>query len=197
MVNDIKNKNIFGLCILAAAIFFGALLVYSQLLAVKREKIEIASAQVESVPSPVSLTRESHTEGVVKITPIPREPESQDILQDYEREQMKPGLLQIFRMGEVLPQKKVEGVEYVQAVKFRRQVGTGRVLADVSIVNDSSKSVRPKFQIMLFNAHARFLARDTMLFITEELLPGQKKVETLSLPHGPEGVVFYEIRQLD
>ncbi len=103
----------------------------------------------------------------------------------------------MFRVGQRLLQKKVEGVEYVKAVLFRTQVGTGRVLADVALHNDSAVPVTPRFQLMLFNAKAKFLCRDTILYITEDLAPGEKKIETMSLPRGPRDVAFYEIRQLD
>ena len=57
--------------------------------------------------------------------------------------------------------------------------------------------VTPRFQLMLFNAKGRFLCRDTILYITEDLAPGEKKIETMSLPRAPRDVAFYEIRQLD
>ena len=97
----------------------------------------------------------------------------------------------------MLPQREVVGVEYVQSVKFRREADTGRMLADAFLYNDSSKPVRPKFRLMLFNAKARYMGGDTVFYVKDEILPGEKKIETLKLPHGPGGVAFYEVRKID
>jgi hypothetical protein len=193
MTKGTNGKNILGLCIFAAAIFLGAALVLRQIIAVQKAKVELAIERASAAPSPVPLKMEA----TVKLETIPREPEGEDDLQKYEGEKIEPGLLQIFSMGEMLPQRKVVGVEYVQSVKFRREVGAGRVLADVFLFNDSSEPVKPRFRLMLFNAKARYLGGDTVYYVKDEISPGEKKIETLKLPHGPVGVAFYEVRKID
>lgn len=198
-MNGGNEKNIYGLCILAAAIFLGAFLVFRQMIALQRAKVELAVENARKAPPPAPLipAAQANKETMKRIVEIPREVESKDMLEAYEQEDKRPGLLQVFRMGEQLPQKRVEGVEYVKSVMFRRQVGTGRVLADASLANESSAPVSPRFEIRLFNAKGKFLCRDTVLYIAEELPPAEKKIETLSLAHGPEGVAFYEVRKLE
>ncbi len=190
MTKGTNGKNILGLCIFAAAIFLGAALVLRQLVAVQRAKVEFAA---RAAPSPVPLKMEA----TVKLKAIPRQPEGEDDLQEYEGEKIEPGLLQIFSMGKMLPQRKVVGVEYVQSVKFRKEMDAGRMLADVFLFNDSSESVKPRFRLMLFNAKARYLGGDTAYYVKDEISPGEKKIETLKLPHGPVGVAFYEVRKID
>lgn len=200
MENNESGKNIFGLCIFAAAIVLGVFLVFRQIIAVQRVRIEQAVALAQKAPPPIPLVpgaAVSPADVPRKVVEMPREIEKKDILEEYEQEDKKPRLLQIFRMGEALAQPEVEGVEYVREVTFRRQVGTGRVLADVIMMNDSGAPVTPRFQIMLFNSKTRFLCRDTMLSIKEELPPGEKKTVTLSFPHGPESIAFYEVRRLE
>ncbi len=201
MMNDeSSSKNLYGLCILAAAIVLGLFLVFRQIVALQRTRIEIAAKAAQNAPTPAPLSVDKAVtlkDETKKIVETQREIEDQDKLEAYEKEESRPGLIQVFRIGQQLPQKKVEGVEFVKAVLFRTQMGTGKVLADVALLNDTGIPVTPRFQLMLFNAKGKFLCRDTVLYITEELAPGDKKMETMSLAHGPAGVAYYEFRKLD
>ena len=201
MSNGIEMKNIQVFGIIAAAIILGVFLVFRQILVLQEKNIEIARAQRKEAPAPISLVEEisaGKKEEPKDITLIAKEIETQDLLGQYEKEDRRPNLIQPFRMGEAIPQKKVEGVEYISAVKFRRQVGTGRVLADVLLYNDSSTAVTPRFQILLFDEKGKFIDRDTVLYITEDLEPGEKKTETMSFRRGRrKGIRYFEVRQLD
>lgn len=196
MDDELNSRNLLGLCVLAAAIVLGVFLVLRQVAALQRTRVEAAMQKAAQRPTPIPLSATGKP-GTKKLVEMQREIEDQDTLEAYEKEERLPGLLQIFRIGQQLPQKKVEGVEFVKTVLFRTQVGTGRVLADILLYNDSAVPVTPRFQLMLFNAKARFLCRDTILYITEELAPGEKKVETMSLPRGPREVAYYEFRKLE
>jgi hypothetical protein len=201
MMNDeLSSRNLFGLCILAAAIVLGLFLVFRQIVSLQRARVEASVKLTQGAPTPAPLSADKALalKGEKKmIVEVQREIEEQDKLEAYEKEERRPGLIQVFRIGQQLPQKKVEGVEFVKNVLFRSQVGTGRVLADVALMNDTGVPVTPRFQLILFNAKGKFLCRDTVLYITEELAPGDKKVETMSLAHGPTGVAYYEFRKLD
>ncbi len=200
MVKGIEMKHLQALCIVAAAIILGVFLVFRQIIAFQEEQIKTAGSRVKAALAPISLVEEISAvkgEQSKDLTLIAREVEAEDLLEGYEREDKRPGLLQVFRMGEAISQKKVEEIEYVDAVKFRRQVGSGRVLADVLLFNDSSKPVTPRFQIMLFNEKGKFITRDTVLYITEDLPPGDKKSETMSFRRGHKGVGYFEVRKLD
>lgn len=200
MNEEFNSRNFLGLCILAAAVVCGVFLVFRQIVAVQRTRVEASVKIAQNAPPMVPLTAEKAAvaqDATRKVVETQREVEDEDKLEAYEREERRPGLIQVFSVGRQLAQKKVEGVEFVKAVLFRSQVGTGRVLADVALFNDSAVPVTPRFQLMLFNAKGRFLCRDTVLYITEELAPGDKKIETMSLSHGPTGVAYYEFRKLD
>ncbi|HOE26631.1 MAG TPA: hypothetical protein PK696_02920 [bacterium] len=197
MMNDtLERKNLFGAYLLIAAVVLGLFLVLRQIAVFQQARVNASmqKAAHKAAPIPLSTTPKP---AIKKIVETERQIEDQDILEAYEKEERRPGLLQLFSVGERLLQKKVEGVEYVKAVLFRTQAGTGRILADVALHNDSAVPVTPRFQLMLFNAKGRFLCRDTILYITEDLAPGEKKIETMSLPRAPRDVAFYEIRQLD
>lgn len=200
MNDELGNRNFLGLCMVAAAVILGSFLVFRQIVALQRSRVEAAALSARNAPPPVALlagAAAAPTPAPKKIVEAQREIEQTDKLEAYEKEELKPGLIQVFHIGKQLPQKKVEGVEYVKAVLFRSQVGTGRILADVALMNDTGVPVTPRFQLMLFNAKGRFLCRDTVLYITEELASGDKKIETMSLSHGPAGVQYYEFRRLD
>jgi hypothetical protein len=201
MMNDeLNSRNLFGLCIFAAAIVLGLFLVFRQIVALERTRVEVSMRSIQAAPAPAPLSVDKAVaikNEPRKIVDTQRDIEDQDKLEAYEKEERRPGLIQVFHIGQQLAQKKVEGVEFVRSVLFRSQVGTGRVLADVALVNNTGVPVTPRFQLMLFNAKGRFMCRDTILYITEELAPGDKKIETMSLPHGPEGVAYYEFRKLD
>jgi hypothetical protein len=200
MASDMNVRNLPALCILAAAIIFGSFLVFKQILAVQRARIELAQENAKKQPPPQavvpaqSIIKKPET---LKVEEIKRDVESADLLETYDKEDNKPGLIQIFRMGEQLLQKKVEGVEYVKAVLFRLQVGAARILADVTLYNDTGVPVTPRFQIILFNQKGRYIGRDTVLYITDELVAGEKKTETLSFSANPAGVAYFEVRKLD
>jgi hypothetical protein len=197
MADKIEKGNILGLCVIAAAIFLGAFLVIRQIIALQQSKTELAGERAADAPTPNPLKKQDVVK-TVQITPVPREPDSTDAPEQHgANDNIRPGYLQVLLMGEFLPQQKHEGIEYVKAVKFQSRKGAGGVMAEVVLFNDSPRPVRPRFQVMLYNNKADYLCRDTMLYITEELPPGDTKVETLSLPHGPGGAAFFEIRDLE
>ncbi|MDD5556924.1 MAG: hypothetical protein PHN82_06715 [bacterium] len=200
MAGDLRVKNMQLLCIVAAAVILGSFLVFRQVFAIQREKVLYNIERMREIPSPQPLTVAAAAparEETRKIVEVTRDLDSVNILEEYEKEERRPELLQIFRLGSPLPQRKVEGVEYVKTVFFRQQIGTRRVLADISMHNDSGVPVSPRFQVMLFSQKGRFVSRDTVLYITDEIIPGEKRNETLSFPVSPERVGFFEVRRLD
>lgn len=200
MSDELNGGKFLGLCIAAAAVILGSFLVLRQVIALQRARIEEAARVEATAPAPFPLkegTPPAARQENRNIVEVQREVDDSDKLEAYEKEERRPGLIQIFELGKQLPQKKVEGVEFVKAVLFRSQLGAGRILADVALVNDTGLPVTPRFQLMLFNAKGKFICRDTVLYITEELAPGDKKIETMSLPHSPVGVQYYEFRKLD
>jgi len=128
MMNDeLSSRNLFGLCILAAAIVLGLFLVFRQIVALQRTRIEISAKAVQNAPTPAPLSVDKAVAikgETKKIVETQREIDDQDKLEAYEKEELRPGLIQVFHIGQQLPQKKVEGVEFVKTVLFRSQVGT-------------------------------------------------------------------------
>ena len=80
---------------------------------------------------------------------------------------------------------------------FKDEGGTRRVALGGGLEKRFQVPGPPGGPLVVLNAQGKFLWRGQIPQRQGGLGPGEKKIETMSLPRGPRDVAFYEIRQLD
>lgn len=118
-------------------------------------------------------------------------------LETYVKEFDRSPLFQVFFLNEPIFLKNVEGVEYVHKVVFERQAGSGLIIANLTMKNDTNREVLPRIELTLFNRNGAKIASETVLYISETLAPGGAKMDIMSFRVGQRDPYFFELRELE